>query len=309
MHIGVLGATGFVGKNVIEHLQEIGVNHCGASRRTGVDASDLNSLLNWISNNKITHIINLAAECGGIGLNQQKPASLWMATSKISHAVLEAVRFSGVEKLVMVGTVCSYSKHCPTPFKEEYLMNYGMPEETNAAYGVAKLNALIGAQAYVKQYGMNINCLLPVNMYGPYDHSDLNNSHVIPALIRKIDDAMKVGAESVTLWGTGSPTREFLYAKDFAKAAVLALENCNTCEFINIGTGSEISIKELAELISLLMGYKGRIIWDTTKPDGQPRRCLDVSKAERILEFRATTILMDGLAKTIKWYKCDRIEE
>lgn len=303
MHIGILGATGFVGKNVVEYFQEVGISHCGASRRTGVDASDLNSLLSWISNSKITHLINLAAECGGIGLNQKKPASLWMATSKISHTILEAVRFSNIEKIIMVGTVCSYAKHCPTPFKEEYLMNYGPPEETNMAYGIAKLNALVGAQAYAKQYGMNVCNLVPVNMYGPYDHSDLNNSHVIPALIRKIDDAIKANAEFVTLWGTGSPTREFLYAKDFAKATILALENCNTYEFINIGTGSEISIKELSELISSLMGYKGEIIWDTTKPDGQPRRCLDTSKAERILKFRATTVLTDGLMKTIEWYR------
>jgi len=303
MHIGILGSTGFVGKNLVEYLTRHKIVHSGASRRTGVDAADLSSLLNWITNNKITHLVNLAADCGGIGLNQKKPASLWMATSRISHTVLEAARFARIEKTVMVGTVCSYAKHCPTPFKEEYLMNYGLPEETNMAYGVAKLNALIGAQAYAKQYDMHVCNLVPVNMFGPYDHSDLNNSHVIPALIRKFDDAIKNNDPTVTLWGTGSATREFLYAQDFAEACLLALQKCSTSEFINVGTGNEISIKELANLISTLMEYNGTIIWDTTKPDGQPRRCLDTSKAERILQFKAKTNLMNGLQQTIDWYR------
>lgn len=303
MHVGVLGATGFVGRNVTKYLDEVGIVNSGASRRTGVDAADLSSLMNWIDENKITHLINLAAECGGIGLNQRRPASLWIATSRISHTVLEAARFARIKQTIMVGTICSSAKHCPIPFKEEYLMNYGMPEETNMAYGVAKLNAQIGAQAYAKQYGLNVCNLIPVNMYGPYEHFNLDNSHVVPALIRKFDDAIKNNNPTVTLWGTGSPTREFLYARDFARALVLSLEKCNTSEFINVGTGSEIAIKDLAQIISSTMGYKGKIEWDISKPDGQPRRCVDTSRAERILGFKAETNFADGLKRTIEWFK------
>ena len=301
MNIGVLGATGFVGRNLMEHLHENQVPCVGASRRTGVDAADLSSLLAWIKTNKITHLINLAADCGGIGLNQRKPASLWLATARISHTVLEAARYTNLEKTVMVGTVCSYAKHCPVPFKEEYLMNYGAPEETNMAYGIAKLNAAIGAQAYAKEFGLNICNLIPVNMFGPYDHCDLNNSHVIPAVIRKINDA-KNNNQDVTLWGTGNATREFLFARDFAQAALLACEKPTTSEFINSGTGQEISIRTVAETVARILDYKGQIIWDTSKPDGQPRRCLDVSKASSILGFRATVDFATGLEETIKWY-------
>lgn len=303
MNVGILGSTGFVGTNLAEFLSMMGIPHVGASRRTGVDAADLSSLMAWIVDNKITHLVNLAADCGGIGLNQRRPASLWLATSRISHTVLEAARFARLEKVIMVGTVCSYAKHCPVPFKEEYLMNYGPPEETNMAYGIAKLNSLVGAQAYAKQFGVNICNLVPVNMYGPYDHFDLNNSHVVPAMIRKLDEAIKNNQQLVTLWGTGTATREFLFAKDFAQATLLALNKCETSEFINVGTGTEISIKELMHATADLMGFKGQIIWDTSKPDGQPRRCLDVSKAERIIGFRATTSLVDGLRETIQWYQ------
>lgn len=306
MNIGVLGSTGFVGTNLMEFLSAMGVPHVGASRRTGVDAADLSSLMTWIADNEITHLINLAADCGGIGLNQRKPASLWFATSRISHTVLEAARFSKLQQLIMVGTVCSYAKHCPVPFKEEYLMNYGPPEETNMAYGIAKLNSLVGAQAYTKQFGLNTCNLVPVNMFGPYDHFDPNNSHVVPAVIRKIAEAIKTNQQSITIWGTGTATREFLFAKDFARAVVSALR-CETPEFINVGTGIEVSINELVRITADLMGFGGQIIYDASKPDGQPRRCLDVSKAEHILGFRATTSLVDGMRETIKWYRSENV--
>lgn len=300
--IGVLGSTGFVGTNLCKHLEDLGIKHVGGSRRTGVEANNIQSLLEWINLNGVTHVVNLAADCGGIGLNQKMPGYLWLATQQVSGAVLEAARIAKVAKLVMVGTVCSYAKDCVVPFKEDYLMHYGLPEPTNMAYGVAKLSALIGAQAYVKQYGMHICNLVPVNMYGPHDHFDLENSHVVPAVIRKIHEAKLNKSPSVTFWGTGSATREFLYVGDFVKACVAAVTKDTSPDFINIGTGKEISIKELTIQIAQQMDYDGQVVWDTSKPNGQPRRCLDVSRASQMLDFKASVELADGLRETIAWY-------
>jgi GDP-L-fucose synthase len=303
--VGVLGHSGFVGKNLVDHCIANDVSFAGGSRRTGVDAREVEDVVKWIEENNVTHIINLAAECGGIGLNKKRPADLWLATARISAAVLEAARMCEIKKLIMVGTVCSYAKHCPVPFREQDLLQHGEPEETNQAYGVAKLSGLFGARAYSKQYNLNIGNLIPVNMYGPYDHFDLENSHVIPALIRKMFDAKESGGP-IVLWGDGTPTREFLFARDFAEAALLALENDIGPEFVNIGSGEEISIAALAQVIADIVGYKGEIEWDTDKPNGQPRRCLDVSKANELLGFSASTPLEEGLRETVEWYASQR---
>jgi len=305
MKVGVLGHSGFVGINLMEMLEAEGIECCGASRRSGVDASRIDSIKDWIRQNDITHVVNLAAIAGGIGLNKERPADLWEATQTITTAVLLACSTSDISKLVMTGTVCSYAADARTPFKEEYLMKYGEPEPTNRAYGLAKLSSLYGARAFHDQYGLNVCCLIPVNMYGRHDHFDLKNSHVIPAIIRKITDA-KNDNDDVMLWGTGSPTREFLHATDFCRAVVLAIksEKKETCDgtFINVGTGSEISIGNLADMISKLMSFRGRILFDPTKPSGQLRRCLDISRARDILGYRPKMDLRAGLADTIDWY-------
>jgi GDP-L-fucose synthase len=296
--IGILGHTGFVGINLSNRLTANNIEFVGGSRRTGTDARNIKSLVEWITANDITHVINLAAECGGIGLNQKQPAALWLATAQISAAVLEAAHICNVTKLIMVGTVCSYANNCPIPFKESDLLCYGEPEETNQAYGLVKLSGLYGAKAYNKQYGLDITNLIPVNMYGPYDNFDLESSHVIPALIRK----MLGNKDSVSLWGDGSATREFLYVGDFVDAVLMALDLNTGPEFANIGNGIEISIADLANQIAEFTGFSGKIVWDATKPNGQPRRCLDTSKALELFGFKASTPLEVGLRKTIDWY-------
>lgn len=298
----MLGSTGFVGRNLIDKFKDVNINYVGGSRRTGVDARDVRSIIDWIMENDINILVNLSALCGGIGANKLSPADFWAATTQISCSVLEASRITKINKLVNLGTICSYPAECPTPFKEEYLLRYGSMESTNLAYGMAKLNYLFGAQAYKKQYNLNSVNVLPVNMYGIYDNFDLQSSHVIPAMINKFYHAKINMIDTIVLWGDGSPTREFLYAKDFADAIVKAIEYCETDEFINVGSGNEISMKDLADLISRIIGYNGQIVWDTSMPNGQMRRCLDVSKAEKIFNFKATTTLEAGLTETINWY-------
>jgi len=299
--VGVLGHSGFVGKNLVDHLIANSIDFVGGSRKTNVDARNVDDLIGWIEDNNVTHVINLAAECGGIGLNKRRPADLWLATTRISAAVLEASVRCKIQKLIMVGTVCGYAKHCPVPFKESDLLHHGEPEETNQAYGISKLSGLFGAKSYHLQHGLNVANLIPVNMYGPYDHFDLEDSHVIPALIRKMFDA-KTSGGPVTIWGSGTPTREFLYAGDFAEAIVLAIKKDVGPDFINIGNGSEISISDLARTIADVVEFDGDIQWDQSKPDGQPRRCLDVTRAKKLLGFEAKTTLIDGLEKTVRWY-------
>jgi len=299
--IGILGGTGFLGTNISEYFKENNIEYVVGSRRTGVDAQNTKELVKWIQNNNIDAVINLAAQCGGIGLNKTNPADLWSATTRISTCVLDAAVKTGLKKLLMLGTVCSYAHSCPTPFKEEYLMHYGFPEESNASYGVAKLNSYFGTLAYRKQYNINAIFILPVNLYGKHDNFDLNTSHVIPALIKKCIKAKQMN-EAVECWGTGSATREFLYAKDAAEGLYLALCNYNSSEPVNLGSGNEISIKNLLEIILEEIDYNTTVLYDSAKPDGQPKRCLDVSKSFSNFGFRAKTNLRDGLRQTIKWY-------
>ena len=305
--IGILGGTGFVGRNLQARFNELGVEYEVASRQHGVDARISGEVRAWILDTKPDVVVNLAAECGGIGKNQRQPADLWLAVTEISAGVLRACAEAKVDRLIMLGTVCSYAAECPTPFTEDYLMNYGPPEPTNRAYGVAKLSGLYGAQAFESQYDLSVCNLIAVNMYGPFDHFDLENSHVIPAIIRKIQTAIDENSPSVTLWGTGTPTREFLYAQDFADAILLAATKSEIgSDFINIGSGSEISIKDLANTLAGVMGYRGDLVWDDTKPDGQMRRCLNVDRACDMLGFTASTELQAGLSRTIEWYRESR---
>jgi GDP-L-fucose synthase len=302
--IGIIGGTGFVGRNLQERFDELDIDYEVASRQNGIDARKPEIVLEWIKRSKPDVVVNLAAECGGIGMNQRQPADLWLAATEISAGVLRACAEADIDRLVMLGTVCSYAADCPTPFSEDYLMNYGPPEPTNRAYGLAKLSGLYGAQAFEKQYGLSVCNLIAVNMYGPYDHFNLENSHVIPAIIKKIQAAIDSGDKSMTLWGTGSPTREFLYAQDFADAVLMSATKPGvSSDFINIGSGCEVSIKDLASMISDVMGYNGNITWDETKPDGQMRRCLNVDRARDMLGFMAKTELQDGLVRTIEWFR------
>ena len=246
-------------------------------------------------------LIHLAAVVGGIGANRANPGRFFYENAIMGIQLIEAARRYGVEKTVVLGTICAYPKFTPVPFREEDLWN-GYPEETNAPYGMAKKALLVQCQAYREQYGMNAIFLLPVNLYGPRDNFDLESSHVIPALIRKCVEAVEEGREEIVLWGDGSPTREFLYVEDAAEGIVLATERYDKPDPVNLGSGMEISIRDLASKIAEMTGFRGRIVWDTTQPNGQPRRCLDVSRAEREFGFHARTGLEEGLRATIEWY-------
>ena len=246
-------------------------------------------------------VIHLAGKVGGISYNMRYPATLFYNNAVMGIQLMETARQEDVEKFVTIGTVCAYPKFTPIPFNEEDLWN-GYPEETNAYYGLAKRMLLVQSQAYKKQYGFNAIYLLQVNLYGPRDNFDLESSHVIPALIRKCLEAKERGEQQVVLWGDGSPTREFLYANDAAEGILLAAEKYNSSEPVNLGSGKEISIKDLAEMIARLTGFQGRIVWDTSKPNGQPRRALDTSRAEKYFGFRAAVPFEEGLRQTIDWY-------
>ncbi len=250
-------------------------------------------------------VIHAAAKVGGIGANRDNPGRFFYDNAIMGLHVIEACRKFGVEKTVVLGTICAYPKYTPAPFREESLWD-GYPEETNAPYGIAKKALLVQCQGYRQQYGMNAVFMLPVNLYGPRDNFDLASSHVIPALIRKCVEAVAAGRPSITLWGDGSPTREFLYVEDAAEAIVLAAERYDGAEPVNLGTGAEISIRDLAVKIAALCGFTGRLEWDASLPNGQPRRCLDTSRAEREFGFRARTNLDDGLRATVDWYRASR---
>ena len=297
--IFITGANGFLGRHLVKKLGS--KYDLITPTRSEVNIEKLNDLEGAIAFNQPDVVIHLAAICGGIGANKKSPADFFMRNSLMSLNVLSTCNLFKVKKLITLGSVCSYPKFTPVPFKEDNIWD-GYPEETNAPYGIAKKNLLVGCQAYHNQYGDNFIHLIPVNMYGEYDNFDPESSHVIPALLRKFLKAKKNNDPFVEVWGDGSASREFLYAGDCAEAISLALENYDSSEPVNIGTGSEITIKELVKKISLVVDYKGDIKYDTSKPNGQPRRCLDTTRAEKQFNFIAKTSLDEGLEKTYKWY-------
>jgi len=299
--IVVTGGAGFLGSHLVEKLKKRGASDIFVPRSSDYDLVEKADIEKLLHDAKPSLIIHLAAVVGGIGANMKNPGSFFYNNLMMGVQLMEQARLSKVKKFVAIGTICAYPKFAPVPFKEEDLWN-GYPEETNAPYGLAKKMMLVQSQAYRQQYGFNSIFLLPVNLYGPRDNFDLETSHVIPAMIRKFYTAKEQGREFVTLWGDGSPTREFLYVEDCAEGIILATEKYDLSDPVNLGSGKEISIKDLAGLIARKVGYEGRIEWDTSKPNGQPRRMLDVSKAEKCFGFRAKTGFEEGLDKTIDWY-------
>jgi GDP-L-fucose synthase len=301
----ITGGGGFLGSHLVERVRAEGLEPFVA-RRNDYDLTSAGDVERLFEDARPELAIHLAAEVGGIGANRANPGRYWYANLLMGAHVLEQSRVAGIRKLVLLGTICSYPKFAPVPFREQDLWN-GYPEETNAPYGVAKKALLVGAQGYREQYGTNAVFLLPVNLYGPRDNFDPETSHVIPALIRKMVEAGARDEREIVLWGDGSPTREFLYVEDCAEAVWLAAQRYDRPEPVNLGTGEEISIRELAELIAELTGYEGEIVWDRTKPNGQPRRKLDVSRAEDLFGFRAGTPFRDGLDRTIAWYRASAV--
>ena len=302
----VTGGSGFLGSFVVEKLTgERGVD----PGRIFIPRSRECDLRIWENCLGVTQgvdiVIHLAARVGGIGFNRDNPGSLFYDNALMGIQLMEACRINGVEKLVALATICAYPKFAPIPFREENLWD-GYPEETNAPYGLAKKMLLVQAQAYRQQYGFNAICLFPVNLYGPRDNFDPRSSHVIPALIRKCVEAEEKGEQGIEVWGTGGATREFLYVEDAAEAILLATEKYDKPDPVNIGAGFEISIKDLIELIAEFTGFTGEFIWDDKEPDGQPRRMLDVTRAEKEFGFRAKVGLEEGLKRTIAWYRENR---
>jgi GDP-L-fucose synthase len=297
----VTGGAGFLGSHVVERLKERGARTVFVPRSPEYDLRREDAGARLYRDARPDIVIHLAAVVGGIGANRENPGRFFYENLVMGAHLIEEARRHGVEKFVALGTICSYPKFTPVPFREEDLWN-GYPEETNAPYGIAKKAMLVQLQAYRQQYGFNGIYLLPVNLYGPRDNFDPGSSHVIPALVKKCVDAVKDGSETITVWGTGRATREFLYVEDAAEGIVLASERYGGADPVNLGAGFEITIKDLAEKIAGITGFTGRLIWDSTKPDGQPRRALDTSRAEALFGFRAKTSFDDGLRKTVEWY-------
>jgi GDP-L-fucose synthase len=295
------GGSGFLGCRVIDKLQQRGCQHIFVPRSKDYNLVQREAVVRAIRDAEPDIIIHLAARVGGIGANLTHPAEFFYDNLMMGVQLLHESWRAGVKKFVAIGTVCSYPKFTPVPFQEEDLWN-GYPEETNAPYGLAKKMLLVQSQTYRQQYGYNSIFLMPVNLYGPGDNFDTESSHVIPALIKKCMDAVEAGQDRIVLWGTGSPTREFLYVDDAADGILLATKYYNQSEPVNLGSGMEISIKDLVHLIARLTKFQGEIVWDSTKPDGQPRRRLDTSKAERLFSFKARTTFEEGLRKTIEHY-------
>jgi GDP-L-fucose synthase len=302
----VTGGAGFLGRHVVAELPEYGVSQIVVPRRRDFDLVQRANARRLLREARPDVVIHLAARVGGIGANRLNPGSFFFENLMMGVQLVEECRLLGVGKVVTLGTICSYPKLTPTPFREEFLWE-GYPEETNAPYGLAKKMLLVQGQAYRRQYGMNIIHLLPVNLYGPGDDFDPASSHVIPALIRKMHEAIDAEADTVEVWGTGRASREFLFVGDAARAVCLAADRYDGKEPVNIGAGLEITIRDLAELLARLMGFSGEIRWDPSKPDGQPRRCLDTSRAARLFGFRADTPFEDGLRLTIDWYRRSRL--
>ena len=300
--VAVTGGAGFLGAFVVEALRERGCPEPFVPRSREYDLRKEADIARMFSATRPDLLIHLAAVVGGIGANRENPGRFFYDNLVMGAQLMEHARQAGVAKFVAIGTVCSYPKFAPVPFREEDLWN-GYPEETNAPYGLAKKMLLVQAQAYREQYGFDAIFLLPVNLYGPRDNFDPRSSHVIPALIRKCVEAVERGAPEIVVWGTGRATREFLYVEDAAEAVVLAAERYDGSEPVNLGTGSEIPIKGLVGLIAQLTGFTGRIVWDDSKPDGQPRRMLDTARAARYFGFVAKTSFDEGLRKTIEWYR------
>lgn len=298
----VTGGSGFLGSFIVEKLLQRAPRKVVVPRRRDYDLRTLEAIRKILNEARPDIVIHLAARVGGIGANRAHPAEFFYDNLIMGVQLLHASWQFGIEKLVAIGTVCAYPKYTPVPFREEDLWN-GYPEETNAPYGLAKKILLVQSQAYRQQYGFNSIFLLPVNLYGPRDNVDLENSHVIPALIRKCMEAKKRGDSSMVAWGDGSPTREFLYVEDAAEGILLAAERYDKSDPVNLGSAFEISIRELLETIARLTGFEGKIVWDTSKPNGQPRRKLDTSRAEQAFGFRAQTSFQEGLRRTLAWYQ------
>ena len=298
----VTGGAGFLGRQVIEQLCQAGAKREKITivRSRDYDLRELDKCKQAVAEQDI--VVHLAAHVGGIGLNQVKPAELFYDNLMMGTQLIHAAYLAGVEKFVCVGTICAYPKFTPVPFKEDDLWN-GYPEETNAPYGVAKKALLVQLQAYKQQYGFNGIYLLPVNLYGPEDNFNPDSSHVIPALIRKVHEAQQKGEKQLPVWGDGSPTREFLYSTDAARGIVMGTTDYNESEPVNLGTGYEITIRDLITIICELMEFEGEIVWQTDKPNGQPRRCLDTERAKQAFGFTAEVGFKEGLKNTIDWYR------
>ncbi len=297
----VTGGTGFLGGFVAEAAARVGAR-VHALGRADYDLRHRPEIERMLDALRPDAVVHLAAVVGGIGANREEPGRFFYENATMGIELLEACRVAAVPKVVVAGTVCAYPKHCPVPFREDDLWS-GYPEETNAPYGLAKRMLLVQGQAYRQQYGMNVVHLLPVNLYGPRDNFDLESGHVIPAMIRRFCTAIDTGTDEVVLWGDGSATREFCFVEDAADGIVRALAHYDDAEPVNIGSGAEISIRSLAELVAEITGYAGRLAWDTTKPNGQPRRRLDTTRAQAEFGFTATTGLRTGLERTVAWYR------
>lgn len=301
----VTGGAGFLGSQIVAELRRNGIGDVFVSRSAAYDLRTEDGVRSVLADARPRVIIHAAGLSGGIGANRMRPGQMFYDNAVMGIQLMEYARRSGVEKFVTVGSVCAYPKSTPVPFREEDLWN-GYPEETNAPYGLAKRMLLVQSQAYRAQYGFNAIYLIQVNLYGPGDNFDPASSHVIPALIKKCFDATQCGADRIDLWGTGSASREFLYVDDAARGIVLASEHYNGAEPVNLGVGQEITIRELATLIAEITGFTGELRWDPTKPDGQPRRVLETSRARDRFGFAASTSLADGLRRTIEWYRRTR---
>ena len=306
--ITVTGGAGFLGAQIVDQLRAEGCDNVFVPRREQCDLTDAASVRGMFEKHAPQVLIHCAAMVGGIGANQASPGSFFYENAIMGIQLIEAARRYGTEKTVVLGTICAYPKFTPAPFQEADLWN-GYPEETNAPYGVAKKALLVQCQAYRRQYGMNAIYLLPVNLYGPRDNFDVESSHVIPALIRKCVEAVEQGKSEVVCWGDGSPTREFLYVEDAARGIIAATKHYDEPDPVNLGSGQEVTIRRLMETIAAITGFSGRIVWDRTRPNGQPRRLLDVTRAQKSFGFTATTDLQTGLLRTVEWYLSSRAWE